>query len=412
MGRDHDKGRLRRRDFLRAGALAGASLGLLPFAAAAAGDAPAPARVRGIRTLGRTGLRISDIGFGSSRLSGDEALVRFALDRGITYFDTAESYTGGRSEETLGRALEGRRNAIVLASKTHCEAGTTRDELMAALDASLRRLRTDRIDVYFNHAVNAVARLENPEWPEFVTRAKAAGKIRFTGMSGHGGRLVECLDFALDRDLVDVVLVGYNFGQDPGFMGRLTKDFDFVAVQEGLPRVLSKAKQKGVGVVAMKTLRGAKRNDMHPFERPGGTFAQAAFRWTLGNPDVDALIVTMNDTAQVDEYLVASGAAGPDAADLRLLERYEARNGREQCRYGCADCETACPVGVPIADVLRVRMYAEDYGALALARSEYAGLGAGAAACLSCAHRACTGACPHGLELPELTLRAHRAAAS
>ncbi len=413
MGRRGPTGRtgMDRRGFLRAGALAGASLGLLPLSTAAA-PPPPEARIRGTRTLGRTGLRVSDIGFGSSRLAGDEAVVRFALDRGVTYFDTAESYQGGRSEETLGRALEGARERVVLASKTSAQADTSRAELERALEGSLRRLQTDRIDVYFNHAVNAVARLENAEWPEFVAQAKAAGKIRFTGMSGHGGRLVECLDFALDRDLVDVVLVGYNFGQDPGFMGRLTKDFDFVAVQEDLPRVLSKAKRKGVGVVAMKTLRGAKRNDMRPFERPGGSFAQAAFRWTLGNPDVDALIVTMNDTAEVDEYLVASGASGPDAADLRLLERYEARNGREQCRYGCSDCENACPVGVPLADVLRVRMYAEDYGAVALARSEYARLGAGAAACLSCAHRACTGACPHGLDLPELTLRAHRAAAS
>ena len=402
------RGGLDRRGFLRASALAGASLGLLPLAAAAS-EPPAPPRVRGTRTLGRTGLRVSDIGFGSSRLSGDEDLVRFALDRGITYFDTAESYTDGRSEETLGRALEGRREAFVLASKTSAGADATRDALMEALDGSLRRLRTDRIDVYFNHAVNEVARLRNPEWPEFASRAKAAGKIRFTGMSGHGGRLVECLDFAVDHDLVDVVLVGYNFGQDPGFMARLTKDFDFVAVQEGLPRVLAKAKERGVGVVAMKTLRGAKRNDMRPFERPGGTFAQAAFRWTLGSPHVDALVVTMNDTAQVEEYLVASGATAPSAADLRLLERYEARNGAEQCRYGCSDCASACPVGVPIADVLRMRMYAEDYGDLALARRAHAELGNGAAACLSCAHRACTGACPHGLDLPGLTRRAHQA---
>ena len=397
---------LDRRAFLRVSALAGAALGLLPFGAGAE-TAEAP-RVRGLRTLGRTGLEVSDIGFGSSRLEGDEALVRHALERGIRYFDTAESYTGGRSEETLGRALVGHRDEVVLASKTSAEAGSTKDELMRALEGSLRRLQTDRIDVYFNHAVNEVRRLQNPEWPEFVSRAKAAGKIRFTGMSGHGGRLVECLDFAIDHDLVDVVLVGYNFGQDPAFLQRFTRNFDFVAVQEDLPRVLAKARAKGVGVVAMKTLRGARLNDMKPFEQPGGTFPQAAFRWVLSSPNVDALVVTMREPAQVDEYLAASGTQGPSLADLRLLERYEARNGREQCRYGCSRCESACPEGVPIADVLRTRMYAEDYGDLGLARSEYAALATDATACLTCAHRACTGGCPHGLELPALTLRAHR----
>ena len=397
-----------RREFLRRGALAGASVGLLPLAASSALGAQEPPRVKGERTLGRTGLRVSDIGFGSSNLDGNVLLVRHALERGINYFDTAESYQDGRSEETLGNALRGHRERVILASKVGAEAHTSRTTLMQSLDASLRRLRTDRIDVYFNHAVNDVARLQNPEWPEFVSRAKQAGKLRFTGMSGHGGRLIECLDYALDHSLVDVVLVGYNFGQDPAFHQRFTKSLDFVAVQPDLPRVLAKAKAQGVGVIAMKTLRGAKLNDMRPYESGGATFAQAAFRWVLSGGNVDALVVTMTDRRQVDEYLGASGWQPPSRAQERLLERYEARNGATQCRYGCGDCLSACPVGVPISDVLRTRMYAEDYGDLRLARSEYAALGAGAGACASCAHRACTGACPHGLDIPELTTRAHR----
>ncbi len=402
--------RIDRRGFLRQGALLGASLGLQPLAAS--GAIPEfPPRVRGKRTLGRTGLEISDIGFGSSSLSGEVELVRHALERGINYFDTAESYTGGDAEETLGRALEGHRNEVVLASKTTASASATHGEIMSALEGSLRRLRTDHVDVYFNHAVNDVRRLQNPEWAEFATRAKAAGKIRFTGMSGHGGRLVECIDYAVDHGVADVLLVGYNFGQDPDFLQRFTAGMDFVAVQEELPRVLRKARAKRVGVVAMKTLRGAKLNDMKPFERPGGTFAQAAFRWALSSPNIDALVVTMKDAAQVDEYLVASGTAEPTRSDLRLLERYESRNGHEQCRYGCNDCEGACPLGVSIADVLRTRMYAEDYGDLALARRELAELSTDASACLSCAHQVCAGSCPHGLDIPALTRRAQRAIA-
>ena len=67
--------------------------------------------------LGKTGLEVPDIGFGSSSLSGDAALVQHAFARGITYFDTAESYQGGSSEETIGRALAGRRDEVLLASK-------------------------------------------------------------------------------------------------------------------------------------------------------------------------------------------------------------------------------------------------------------------------------------------------------
>jgi predicted aldo/keto reductase-like oxidoreductase len=402
-----DRG-LDRREFLRRGALAGASVGLLPLAAGAALASEEP-RVRRERKLGRTGLRISDIGFGSSSLDGDDPLVQHALARGINYFDTAESYQGGRSEETIGRALAQSRERVILASKVGAKPDSSRSALMKSLDGSLRRLRTDRIDVYFNHAVNDVARLQNPEWPEFVSRAKQAGKIRFTGISGHGGRLVECLDHALDQSLVDVILVGFNFGQDPAFFQRFTSGLDFVAVQPDLPRVLRKARGKGVGIIAMKTLRGAKLNDMRPFEAGGASFAQAAFRWVFSTGLVDALVVTMSGRAQVDEYLGASGWDAPTRADEALLERYQARHGSTQCRYGCGDCASACPAGVPISDVLRTRMYAEDYEDLALARSEYAALGDGAAACLGCPHQACAKACPHGLAIPDLTRRAHRA---
>src|SRR5690606_30965808 len=178
------------------------------------------------------------------------------------------------------------------ATKTRCGADTRESELMAALEASLRRLRTDRIDVYFNHAVNDPARLRNEAWYRFAERAKREGKIRFTGVSGHGGRLVECLVPAIDEGLVDVVLVAYNFGQDPAFHERFTRNLDLVAVQPDLPRVLRKARERGVGVVAMKTLRGARLNDMRPYETGGATFAQAALRWVLAGGLADALVVT------------------------------------------------------------------------------------------------------------------------
>jgi len=280
--------------------------------------------------------------------------------------------------------------------------------MMRSLEQSLRRLRTDYVDVYFNHAVNDVARLKNPEWHEFVARAKQQGKIRFVGMSGHAGRLIECLDYALDTDGVDVILAAYNFGQDPAFYDKLTRSFDFIARHPQLPRVLQKAKTKGVGVVVMKTLMGARLNDMRPFERGGATFAQAAFRWVLSNRSVDALVVSITSPAEIDEYLGASGSRSAAADDLPLLRRYARMNGGSHCRHGCQECLSACPLGVPINDVLRARMYAVDYGDLELARSEYALLHADASPCLSCSGQPCQGACPHGLPIQRLTAPTHR----
>jgi predicted aldo/keto reductase-like oxidoreductase len=393
---------LDRRELLRRGLALGLAPALLPLAGRAEPAPGEPPRVRRRVPLGATGLEVPDIGFGSSSLASDEALVAHALARGITYFDTAESYQGGSSEETIGRALAGRREEVLLASKQSAGAHTKRAELFETLEGSLRRLRTDRIDVYFNHAVNDPARLRNDEWYEFASRAKQQGKIRFTGMSGHGGRLVECLDLAVDRKLVDVVLVAFNFGQDPAFLQRFTGSLDFVARQPELPRVLAKARAAGIGVVAMKTLRGARLNDMRPYEGAGATFSQAAFRWIFSTGLADALVVTMKSPAQVDEFLGASGWTRPHPADAGLLRRYARRTERTQCRYGCGDCRDACPAGVSIPDALRARMYAVDYEEPGLARAALAEAG-GAAACLSCSGAPCAAACPHGVAIPELT---------
>ena len=202
--------------------------------------------------------------------------------------------------------------------------------------------------------------------------------------------------------------MAHNFGRDPSLVQRLTRSFDFVAPQPGLPAALAKARAKDVGLIAMKTLMGARLNDMRPYERGGATFAQAAFRWVLGSGHVDALIVSMKTRDAIDEYLGASGWRGPDSADRRLLEGYLALHGASQCRYGCGDCVDACPEGVPISDVMRARMYTRDYGDGELGRDTYAALGDGAAACADCAHQACRGACPYGLDLASLGTDSHR----
>ncbi len=390
---------LDRRGFLRGGAIA--ALGASAARLAGAAD-PATPRVQGRRPLGRTGLEISDISMGTSRTRDTPGVVRHAFARGINYFDTADSYQDGRAERVVGEALHDVRDQVVIASKTMARPRDGRDDLMQRLEGSLRRLRTDYVDVYLNHAVNDVRRLQNPEWPEFVARAKQQGKIRFSGMSGHGGRLVPCLEFALDNDLADVVLVAYNFGQKPGVHESFTKSFDLIATQVGLPAVIEKARAKGVGVVAMKTLMGAKRNDLAPFQWPGSSFEQAAFAWVLSNPKLSGLVVSMTRRVHVDHFLAASGRTQVSRGELRRLRRYVESRGSRYCRPGCDACEAACPEGVQVADVLRARMYAADYGDPALGRSAYASIERGAEACAACADPRCLASCPHGGAIREL----------
>ena len=399
-----------RRTFLQQVALGGVALGAASGLTAApeALHAATAAGIKRHRQLGVTDIRMADISFGGSRLRGDVNLVHYALDQGINYFDTAESYTGGDSETVIGQALEGKRDQIYLASKGGFGPHARQDDMMRTLEGSLRRLRTDYVDVYFHHAVNDVRRIQNPEFHAFAERAKAQGKIRYVGLSGHGGRLIECLDYAIDSGKFDVMLVAYNFGQDPSFVQKLTRRFDFIAVNPDLPRVLRKAKAAGMGVIAMKTLRGARLNDMQPYQKDGATFSQAAFRWVLSNEDVDGLIVTMRSPGDIDEFLVASGGAKVTRRDVDLLQRYVTLNDGTYCRPLCDACEASCPSTVQIADVLRHKMYFEDYGAERMAMEGYARLAHNAAACAGCAHQRCLGSCPYGLPVPELTRRAHR----
>jgi len=403
---------LSRRDLLRQGALGSVGLSLASFSRPA--EASGQPHIRRRVTLGRTGLEVPDIGFGSFALEGDERLVRHALDRGITHFDTAVSYTEGAAERTLGRALRGRRHEVTLTTKIEARADQPAGALMRELETSLRRLQTDYVDIHLNHAVNDLARLTNPGWQEFVARAKEQGKIRFAGMSGHGTHLAQCVDHAVREDLVDVVLVAFNFSQDPDFVDRvrqkaygLASRFDLITPQPGLPEVLARAHARRVGVMAMKTLKGAQLNDMRPYETGGTTFAQSAFRFVLSNPHVDALVVTMKSEAMVDEYVAASGWRPPGTEELALLERYEALFGGSQCQPGCGACAASCPAGVPISDVLRARMYDRDYALPAQARETYTGLPVSAAACAGCATQACLTACPQGLPIPKLTADAH-----
>ncbi|MFV1979097.1 MAG: aldo/keto reductase [Myxococcota bacterium] len=399
-----------RRTFLQQGGRAAIGLGTLGVAYAAhAASAPAgAATIQRYVKLGKTGLVISDIGFGSSGCPSAD-VVRHCYDRGMTYFDTAEMYgsegwgEGEFVETFLGEALHDKRDKVVITTKYLAEATDDRKLIMSKLEESLRRLRTDHVDIFLNHAINDLDRVKNPEWFEFVDVAKKQGKIRFSGMSGHGGQLQECVEYAIDHDLVDVILCSHNFGSDPKFYEKFTKKFDWVANQTGIRRLFKKAHEKGIGVIAMKTQMGGKLNDLSAYDAEGATFQEASLRWVLSDPNVDAAIISMTSVEVADSYIRASGKRGVRASDERILEHYVRTQTTDYCRPGCSGCGSACPLGVPIADTLRQRMYAKRYGNLPLARSGYAALGQGASACLGCSGQPCENACEFGLEISALT---------
>ena len=350
------------------------------------------------RELGsRSKLKVSEIGFGGYSIN-DPEVVRYAIDRGINYIDTAWDYRNGKSEEIIGKGLRGLRGKVVLTTKWHPWAETTKKEMMEMLNTSLRRLQTDYVDCLLVHQVGmasggqSIERLENDELYEAYELAKKQGKVRFTGVSGHDGDLMEVMNWVIDKGYFDVILMRYNFLRYPE--------------QE---KLIERAKAAGIGVTAMKTLTGAKgQNDPKLYRRQGASFKQAALKWVLNNPSVSNLIITMSNRAQVDEYAAASGASFAKA-DQQVLDYYAQRYGDQVCTM-CNKCEPHCPYGLPVANILRYYMYYEDYGEQERGMRAYAALpnAAKADACLNCA-APCEAHCPSKVQIKRELLKADKA---
>lgn len=348
------------------------------------------------RTLGRTGLEVSEIGFGGFPID-DPDVIHYALDHGINYVDTSNCYRGGKSEATIGRALKGRRDQVVLTTKWcphHVGEKPVKAAFLKQLDASLTRLQTDHVDVLLNHEVGrnsdgiGINRLTNPEMLEAFAEAKQAGKARFLGMSGHDADLMPILDYAIGSGHFDVLLCRYSFLDYPE--------------QQAL---VAKAHAAGVGVIAMKTLAGAKGADLDRFRDRHVTFKQAALKWVLSNAEVSNLIISINSARQVDEYVAAAGKP-LTAEDRGILDEYAAEFSTQVCRYSGA-CLPACPEGVRIADILRFSMYFHEYGQEQRGLESYGRLveAERAAHCLHCAGY-CEQACAYDLPIKSLMIRA------
>ena len=353
--------------------------------------------VRQYRPYGKSGFAMSDISFGTSGLS-DPKVVERALERGINYFDTSPDYSHAESERALGQGIKAtQRDKIYVASKLctpngHLSSDTPVNEVIRSVEDSLRRIDTDYLDVVLIHAVNTIDRLMAPTLHEAFDRLKEAGKVRHLGVSSHTPDLETVMRTAADSGRFDMMMVAYNFSHWPK-----------------LRQIFADAKQRGIAVVAMKTLKGAyhsQLSDFTPGERE--SFPQAAFKWVLSNQDVSGLVVTMSRFDQIDEYLFASGQAITDA-DVALLDRYDQLTANVYCRPGCGECLDSCPSNVPINDIMRYQMYARSYGQEKIAITDYARLdiARNAGRCLSCP-APCEASCPHDLPIRNRLVAAHR----
>jgi predicted aldo/keto reductase-like oxidoreductase len=400
-----------RRNFLASGlalpaAALGAPLGGSPEAQAAA-QTPSNEVKLTYRTLGNTGLKVTSLSFGCMTTS-DASVIEHAADIGIVHFDTARSYQSGNNERMVGAALKGKRQRVVISSKS---AGKTKQEALADLDTSLRELGTDHLDIWYLHMKNEPAEVTD-DLLEAQRAAKKDGKIRFAGVSTHFN-MDRMLPYLAKLGQTDVALTTYNFA-----MRSVAADMNMntAASKTDMASVIREARKSGMGIVAMKTMAGGTAR-VQRGDRLYGADSQAltkqlsqagaplaAIKWALRNESLDTAIVCMTDHDQLQENLRAMAEPYTEKDD-RLLAAQLAYIGPIYCRM-CGSCNGVCDKGVPVPDMLRFLTYAESYGQFAMARERFLELPERVRGirCGDCG--ACSVDCPNGVQVRERVGRA------
>lgn len=310
------------------------------------------------RKLGKTGKEVSILGYGCMRLPVidgspekiDEKkateLLRYAIDHGVNYVDAAYSYHGGMGEVFLGKALvDGYREKVYLATKLSCKRVNCKEDMDRFLNEQLEKIRTDCIDFYLLHAVKKSywEKMKKFGITEFLERARAAGKIKYTGFSFHDE--IDVFKEVVDAYPWDLCQIQFNY-----------LDENFQAGVEGLRY----AAEKGLAVVIMEPLRGGNLASKIPEEagkiwdraETKRTPAEWAFRYLWNYPEISVVLSGMSEMEHLKENLKIAEQGYPNslsAEEKNLISEVDCIY-RSRIKVNCTNCKYCmpCPMGVNI----------------------------------------------------------------
>ena len=321
------------------------------------------------RTLGKTGLKISRMGFGGIPIQkideeGTRKLLREMAEKGINYIDSARGYTV--SEQYIGYGLEGIREKFILATKS---MSRTKDAMAADIETSLKNFRTDYIDLYqvHNPSMEQLDQvIEKGGALEALREAKKAGKIGHIGLTAHSTAVFER---ALELDWVETIMFPYNIVEQQG------------------AELIHRCAEKNIGFIDMKPLAGGAIED--------GTLA---LRYVCSNPDVTVVIPGMAESSELEENMAACSNEAPlTEEELAKMEVVRKQLGTDFCRR-CNYC-APCSVGINIPSVFLFAGYLQRYDLGDWARDRYSTLKVKASACIECGK--CEPRCPYHLPIRE-----------
>ena len=323
-------------------------------------------------TLGKTGLKAAQVSFGGIPIQrSDAANTKAVVDKleqyGMNYIDTARGYTV--SEEYLGAALESRRDKFILATKSMAR---DKESMAKDIDISLKNLRTDYIDVYQIHnlpeaEIDKVFG-EGGAW-EALKEAKAAGKIGHLGVTAHNVDALKKM-IELHGDKIETIMFPYNIVEIHGH------------------EVLKKAKEMGIGTIAMKPMAGGNLDDWN-----------LALRFIAASGVIDISIPGMGSPEEADRNAEAAEHFSPlTQEELAECDRIRKELGNEFCRR-CNYC-APCPNGISIPNCFLMANYARKYGLADWAKARYDAMQYHAGSCVQCG--ACEKRCPYNLPIRDM----------
>jgi uncharacterized protein len=335
---------------------------------------------KGYRSLGKTGLKVSGVGSGVG-ITPDPKIIERAIDLGVNYFDTARGYGEGNSERITGMALKGKRDKVVLATKTD---GRTKADIFKDMDASLKALDTDHVDIWHLHSRDTPDTISD-EAVEACETLKKQGKTRFIGVSTHDVYAVA--DRILNVGKFDVVQTTYSYAIGAPFR----------------QAAIARLHDAGIGVVAMKVIIAVA--GFIPREvklAPEGPLA--AIKWVLLNPAISTTVPYVKNIAEL-EMNVRAMAEPFTAQDEKILFVRNQEIRSLYCRM-CYECKGKCPKGVPVTDELRFLAYNDFGGSLNQARTSFLNMpkeirNVQCSDCSSCAIE-----CPNGVRVRDRLIRA------
>jgi len=351
---------LSRRSFFKTTGAAAIGAAMTPLASGNPAKAAAPLMAAGPeaipkRTFGRSGIQVPILSLGGMfDIPSNQTLLKQAIRWGVTYWDTAHVYSGGRSEEGIGQFFSrypDQREKIFLVTKSTSRShrGMSRD-----LATSLKRMNTDHIDLFFVHAIRDAGIMDN-DMRAWAEEQKEKGRIRLFGFSTHSN-MQQCLLDASRLNWIDGIMMTYNY--------RLMHD-------ETMKRAVAACVDAGIGLTAMKTQGGgpvATDSDRElqlagRFVQKGFTDKQAKLKAIWENPQIAAICSQMPTMS----ILMANIAAAVDRTaltdnDRQVLDDYARATFSGYCA-GCTQiCENAVAGNLPVGDVMRYLMYAHSYG--------------------------------------------------